>query len=85
MICLSLTFRLVRDSPGYVDWTDRYDAIFSRIVRSFKLEVGSERVQLNSNSHIYGYIGMIIAYTLGGPTDGYIFLIFSDILNLLIF
>lgn len=64
------SFRLARDCPGYIDWTDKYEAVFSRLIRSFKLEVGSERVTLNSQSRIHNSSSILIAYTLGGADNG---------------
>ncbi len=63
-------FRLAKDCPGYVDWSERYDPIFNRLIRAFKLEVGSDRVRLESVSRVFGSLGFLVAYTLGGADGG---------------
>ncbi|KAI1720671.1 proteasome-substrate-size regulator, mid region domain-containing protein [Ditylenchus destructor] len=67
---LSIFARLAKDCPGYIDWSDKFELIFSKLIRAFKLEVGTDRVTLSSGSRIFGSVSFMIAYTLGGPNDG---------------
>uniref|UniRef100_A0A915D7Y9 Proteasome activator Blm10 mid region domain-containing protein n=1 Tax=Ditylenchus dipsaci TaxID=166011 RepID=A0A915D7Y9_9BILA len=36
---LSIFARLAKDCPGYINWNDKFDMIFSRLLRTFKLEL----------------------------------------------
>lgn len=58
--------------------------MFNRLIRTFKLEVGSERVRLESSTRLFGSASFIIAYTLGGPNNGvqpYVSQLFASLQN----
>ncbi|KAL8607379.1 hypothetical protein ACOMHN_024404 [Nucella lapillus] len=50
---VSLFSRLANDTIGYVDWKPHMSMIFSRILRSFNLPVGSRHISYSRGNHCY--------------------------------
>ena len=65
--------RLSKDSPGYVDWTEKLDIICSRLLPTFKLQVGSDKILVESTARILSPIGYILVYALGGSENWFLF------------
>ncbi|KAI6213761.1 hypothetical protein M3Y94_00189800 [Aphelenchoides besseyi] len=61
--------KLARDSPFYIDWTGKLDVIFGQLIRSFKLEVGADRVSVWTSSNVFQQAPLLIAYNLGGENN----------------
>lgn len=67
-----LKFRLAKDCPFYIDWSDKFDVLFSHILCAFKLEVGTDRVRIESNTRIFACVTQLLAYLLGGEANGFV-------------
>uniref|UniRef100_A0A1I7RNY6 Proteasome activator complex subunit 4 n=1 Tax=Bursaphelenchus xylophilus TaxID=6326 RepID=A0A1I7RNY6_BURXY len=61
--------KLAKDSPFFVDYSDRMDVIFSQLLHSFKLDVGSDRVNVWTSSNVFSHMANLITYNLGGEKN----------------
>ncbi|XP_063047941.1 proteasome activator complex subunit 4A [Engraulis encrasicolus] len=67
---VNLFARLANDNIGYVDWDPYIPKIFTRVLRSLNLPVGSSQTvsRYSSNSYDINNVVMWIAALLGGPS-----------------
>lgn len=57
--------------PGYIDWSDKLELICSHLLSTFKLQVGIDKITMDSTAHFHSSAGMILIYTLGGEENMY--------------
>ncbi|KAK1171117.1 proteasome activator complex subunit 4-like [Acipenser oxyrinchus oxyrinchus] len=68
---VNLFARLASDNIGYIDWDPYVDKIFTRILRSLNLPVGSSQVLVPrylTNAYDIGHIVLWVSSMLGGPS-----------------
>nr|XP_015218489.1 PREDICTED: proteasome activator complex subunit 4 isoform X1 [Lepisosteus oculatus] len=68
---VSLFARLASDNIGYIDWDPYIPKIFTRILRSLNLPVGSSQVLVPrylTNAYDIGHIVIWVSSMLGGPS-----------------
>ncbi|XP_064602863.1 proteasome activator complex subunit 4-like [Liolophura sinensis] len=70
-LLVALFSRLASDNIGYVDWTPYIPKIFTRIIRSYNLPVGTQSVQIgrSHNSYDVGRTSTWMAAMLGGGSS----------------
>ncbi|XP_028809979.1 proteasome activator complex subunit 4B isoform X2 [Denticeps clupeoides] len=69
---VNLFARLANDNIGHVDWDPYIPKIFTRILRSFNLPVGTRQMVVSryvSNSYDIGHVVVWISSMLGGPSN----------------
>ncbi|XP_056326451.1 proteasome activator complex subunit 4A isoform X1 [Danio aesculapii] len=68
---VSLFARLANDNIGYIDWDPYIPKIFTRILRSLNLPVGSSQMLVSrylTNAYDISYVVIWISALLGGPS-----------------
>ncbi|GCB62155.1 hypothetical protein scyTo_0011429, partial [Scyliorhinus torazame] len=68
---VNLFARLATDNIGYIDWDEYIPKIFTRILRSLNLPVGSSQVLISkylSSAYEIGHVVVWISSMLGGPS-----------------
>nr|UCK81620.1 proteasome activator complex subunit 4 [Arenicola marina] len=67
---VSLFARLAYDTIGYIDWEPYIQMIFTKILRSFNLPVGSTGIQIGSTNNCYDVINSVwwMISMMGGGT-----------------
>uniref|UniRef100_A0A673FRQ3 Proteasome activator complex subunit 4B-like n=1 Tax=Sinocyclocheilus rhinocerous TaxID=307959 RepID=A0A673FRQ3_9TELE len=69
---VNLFARLANDNIGYVNWDPYIPKIFTRVLRSFNLPVGTSQMivpRYLSNSYDIGHVVLWISSMLGGPQN----------------
>lgn len=61
--------KLAKDSPFFIDWTDKLDILFGEILRSFKLNVSAEQVNVGNATNTFSAVAPLIVYNLGGEKN----------------
>ncbi|XP_014668208.1 PREDICTED: proteasome activator complex subunit 4-like [Priapulus caudatus] len=78
---INLFARTAKDNIGYIDWQPYISMIFTRMIRSFNLPVGSRQIQVGRTNCSFdiGATAMWIAAMMGGgqPTVSYIHKMFQ--------
>jgi proteasome activator subunit 4 len=72
--CVKLFSQLSQDTLGHIDWSPYYSQIFTRILNSFELPMGSKEFQLPQTKKISDLtngskFATLIVYLLGGPNS----------------
>uniref|UniRef100_A0A914RK30 Uncharacterized protein n=1 Tax=Parascaris equorum TaxID=6256 RepID=A0A914RK30_PAREQ len=72
IMLLHLFSRLSSESCGYYDWTDKFDIIFSRVMRMFSLSVRKDQITVGVSGNRVDLFSTWIVYMLGGKSDGFV-------------
>uniref|UniRef100_F1KQ76 Proteasome activator complex subunit 4 n=3 Tax=Ascaris TaxID=6251 RepID=F1KQ76_ASCSU len=70
IMLLHLFSRLSSESCGYYNWTDKFDIIFSRVMRMFSLSVRKDQITVGVSGNRVDLFSTWIVYMLGGKSDG---------------
>uniref|UniRef100_A0A3Q2P0Y9 Proteasome activator subunit 4 n=1 Tax=Fundulus heteroclitus TaxID=8078 RepID=A0A3Q2P0Y9_FUNHE len=68
---VNLFARLANDNIGYLDWDPYIPKIFTRILRSFNLPVGTSQMMVSryvTNAYDIGHVVLWVSSLLGGPS-----------------
>jgi hypothetical protein len=69
IVFVKLFGRLAKESPFFIDWTDKMDFLFGELLRSLKLNVSSDQVNLWTSTNVYSTIAPLIVYNMGGKNN----------------
>uniref|UniRef100_A0A183URD8 Proteasome activator complex subunit 4 n=1 Tax=Toxocara canis TaxID=6265 RepID=A0A183URD8_TOXCA len=70
IMLLHLFARLSSESCGYYNWTDKFDTIFTRVMRMFNLSVRKDQITVGVGGNRVDLFSTWIVYMLGGKSDG---------------
>uniref|UniRef100_A0AC35TN15 Proteasome activator complex subunit 4 n=1 Tax=Rhabditophanes sp. KR3021 TaxID=114890 RepID=A0AC35TN15_9BILA len=67
---LQIFSRLTKESPGFIDWTDKFEFLFTRLMTALSLGVTAENVSLgDASSAMIEAISVIVVFSLGGKQN----------------